>query len=239
VLHLAVAPGAKVITEPGLMMYFEPGITAGTNCSNCCAKYIAGNPIIMNSYTNSGEALVHLGLTPDIPAKVIPLDLDGGKKYNCKSGTFMASTGDAKVGFSIDCNPCTAIFAGQGCCRQTVGGGDTGGVAYLAAMGTISKKTLAAGETLVMDTNSLVAWDQSTKLGVRGTGGGLMAPCVAECGGEGCCNTTVSGPGEIYIQSMNFENFKANMGLRVQKNGQPADGGGDGGAPPEGAEMER
>ena len=46
-------------------------------------------------------------------------------------------------------------------------------------MGTIMTKELAEGEKIVVDTNSLVAWDSNVKLDVRLAGGF----CTVCCGG--------------------------------------------------------
>ena len=45
------------------------------------------------------------------------------------------------------------------------------------SMGVITHKTLAPGETLLVDTNSLVSWEDSVEFDVRTTGGCCTA-CV-------------------------------------------------------------
>ena len=41
------------------------------------------------------------------------------------------------------------------------------------------------------------------------------------CGGEGCCYTTITGPGTAWVQSMPWELYRRHMGVVVQldKNG--------------------
>ena len=87
--------------------------------------------------------------------------------------------------------------------------------------GTVIKKSLSDGEVLVVDTQSLVAWDAGVGLGVQATGG----MCVACFGGEGCCNTTLKGPGDVWIQSMNLSKMKRSLGVVITMKG------GGGGAP--------
>ena len=50
-------------------------------------------------------------------------------------------------------------------------------MAFIGAMGVITHKTLAPGETLLVDTNSLVSWEDSVEFDVRTTGGCCTA-CV-------------------------------------------------------------
>ena len=101
--------------------------------------------------------------------------------------------------------------AGFGPCRQTIRSETGAGTAFVQATGTVERKTLGAGETLVVDTNSLVAWHDAT-LGVRTVG--TVAACC--CNGEGCCNTTITGPGTAWVQSMPWPLYKRQMGVVVQ-----------------------
>jgi len=148
--------------------------------------------------------------------------------WRVKSGGWFASIDQVVLDFDTDCNPATCCCGGQGCFRQTLKGN---GTAFLAAMGTIMTKELAAGEVMVLDTNSLVAWQDTIKLDIKMTGGF----CTCCCGGEGLFNTTVEGPGVVYIQSMSVEKFKAALRVAAAKGG----GGKGGGAPLVGEEMAR
>uniref|UniRef100_A0A7S3ATE6 Altered inheritance of mitochondria protein 24, mitochondrial n=1 Tax=Haptolina ericina TaxID=156174 RepID=A0A7S3ATE6_9EUKA len=218
VLHLKLSPQEKIITEPGLMLYEQAAITNSVNCYNCCGRFLSCNPIVMASFFNKNEEGgedQHVGLTPSIPAKILPLEVgtaNGGKWYKCRKGSHMGSRGSAALGFNIDCNPLTACCGGHGCCRQTMTGAEEG-TGFLQVMGTVVTKTLPAGETIVIDTNSLVAWENTASLGVKLTG----CPCMCLCGGEGLCNTTITGPGEVYIQSMSWEKFFNAMKIVVKK----------------------
>ena len=79
----------KIITEPGLMLYEQAAITNSVNCYNCCGRFLSCNPIVMASFFNKNEEGgedQHVGLTPSIPAKILPLEVgtaNGGKWYKC------------------------------------------------------------------------------------------------------------------------------------------------------------
>ena len=74
----------------------------------------------------------------------------------------------------------------------------------IGSMGVITHKTLAPGETLLVDTNSLVSWEDSVEFDVRTTGG----CCTCCCAGEGLFNTKLTGPGEVFLQSYSHGKFK-------------------------------
>ena len=64
------------------------------------------------------------------------------------------------------------------------------------------------------------------------------------CGGEGMFSTTLTGPGNVYFQSMSFEKFKAAMTVYVQAQNAGAAGAGVAtgmaiGAPERAEDMER
>ena len=55
------------------------------------------------------------------------------------------------------------------------------------------------------------------------------------CGGEGCFNTVLTGPGHVYLQSISVDKLMSQL-VRINKESEPQDGGGGG---PEAAEMAR
>lgn len=167
-------------------------------------------------------------------AKVVPVDLSSPSVNGvliAQQGAFMASVGDVEIGISCDCNLLRCCCAGTGLVRafyilfeivvslflrflttihvltfyaqvrQKIEGN---GLALIAANGTIIQKVLEAGETIIIDTNCVLAFAESCKLEVRRAAGivGMVG------GGEGIFNTTLTGPGLVLVQSMNEQTFK-------------------------------
>ena len=85
--------------------------------------------------------------------------------------------------------------------RQKIEGN---GLALIAANGTIIQKVLGEGETIIIDTNCVLAFAESCKLDVSRAAGivGMVG------GGEGIFNTTLTGPGLVLVQSMNEQTFR-------------------------------
>lgn len=133
----------------------------------------------------------------------MPLELERVGHMHVKRGAFMAGVNDVTVDFTCDCNPATCCCSGMGCVRQRLEGT---GVAFVQGTGTVMTKTLAEGEKFVLDTNTLLAWEPSTKLGVRPAS---LNPCVCCMWQQGCCNTTLEGPGTIYMQSKTVGQMQA------------------------------
>jgi len=114
------------------------------------------------------------------------------------------------IGCDLDCSPKTCCCAGLGCCRQKIQGGD-GDIAFLAAGGTLVYRQLEAGETIIVDTKSLVAMENSVEMGIAPNG--RIGMCC--CGGEGCFSTTLTGPGKVFMQSMGFSKFRSAIESRT------------------------
>ena len=137
----------------------------GVNCGAFFKRCMSANPCIMSTYRGASDSS-YVDVTPKLPAKVEPIETGalGGSAMRCKSGSYLAHVGDVTLDFDFDCNCLTCCCAGQGCVRQKVKGT---GSAFLTAMGTILTKELAEGEVLVVDTNSVVAWQDTVKLGIK------------------------------------------------------------------------
>ena len=74
------------------------------------------------------------------------------------------------------------------------------GTAFLGATGTIVQKVLDANETILIDTNCLLAYAETCTFDLKKTGG--VMNWIG--GGEGFFNSTIKGPGLVVVQSMNM-----------------------------------
>ena len=206
------------------MLFSHPNVESSIVCEGCCFRVISGEACCAVKYTNAGESDAFIGLTPNFPAKVIPVEMSwvNGKLLS-KEGAYMAHMGDdVSVGIDLDCNCMTCCCGGQGCVRQNITGS---GTVFLNAGGTIVQKSLYEGETLLLDTEALVAWSADMEFGIKTTGN-CMTMC---CGGEGMFNTAITGPGLGIVQSMSFEQYKAAVAPPMPAPRGGGGGGGDGG----------
>ena len=76
--------------------------------------------------------------------------------------------------------------------------------AFLNAGGTILEKELQQGEKIVLDSHALVAFTEGCTMDIQRVGS-ATAMC---CGGQGLFNTTVTGPGKVWVQSMGLGKMK-------------------------------
>lgn len=216
VLTMTVPPGETVVTEVGSFMYMHPDMETKVDCTLCgmgsCSegwdRICGGESCIKVLLINNSNHQGYVGLTPNFPAKVIPIKfgthIESGRNMITKPGAYMSELGNVDVGCSLDCGLATCCGAGLGCCRQKLSGED-GSIAFLNAGGTIVYKHLKAGETVTIDRGSVVGFEDSARLGMS-FNGRLCTCCFA---GEGCFSTTLTGPGRVYMQSMSLQRFAA------------------------------
>ena len=214
VLSMTVPPGCRLMTEPGTFMFMHPHMDTGVDCTLCsngfggCARICGGESCIKVILGNRTHYETYAGVTPNFPAKIVPIRFDGsdimkGNGIIAKPGAIMSEIGDIDVGCNSDCNCFTGCCSGLGFCRQSIRGKHDG-IAFLAAGGTIVLRVLAPKEKFIVDANSIVAFEDSVSLGITPTGS-----CGMCCfGGEGCFYATLEGPGKVWIQSMSFEKFQ-------------------------------
>ena len=91
-------------------------------------------------------------------------------------------------------------------------------------MGTVITKTLEEGESILVDSNSILCFEKSVSIDVK-TVGGIVAMC---CAGEGLFYTELTGPGTVWTQSMSIDKLRKLFPPKTITN-YTGDDGGDGG----------
>ena len=147
VLRIHLNRGEKALAEPGAMVYMSENVEAGCDSAKWWPRCMGCEPCCFATFEAKGDG-AYVGLTPNRPAKVLPLVL-GGRRFLGKKGMYFASTGHVDVDFNMDLNPVTCCCGGQGMIRQVLKGD---GIAFIGAMGVLTHKVLAPGEKLIVDT---------------------------------------------------------------------------------------
>ena len=86
-------------------------------------------------------------------------------------------------------------------------------MAFLEVDGNITKKTLQAGESILVDTGSVVCFDKSCKYEIETVKGAKNILF----GGEGLFLTKITGPGNVTLQSQNFNEFVSRIDSLLPK----------------------
>jgi len=214
ILTVNLHPGETLESEPGSMMFMSPDIKTILRCGKL-SRLCTGETLCKTIFTNHGSTDAYVALTPNFPAKIVPVDLVETGTMVLKNGSYMSALGEISLTADVDCCSFTCCCGGLGFIRQNASGS---GTVFLTAGGTVLTKTLADNETIIVDSNAVVGFQKTVKFGVRRAGG----CCTMCCGGEGFFNSTLTGPGLVILESMSFEKYRQAVAPPAQ--------GGDGGA---------
>ena len=144
-----------------------------------------------------------------VPGCVVPVDVSQMPMI-CQKGAFLCAQQSVNLEIAFTKKLSAGFFGGEGFILQKLSGS---GLAFLEVDGDMVSQTLAAGESLLVDTGNVVAFDQTVSYDiqtVKGLGNILF-------GGEGLFLTKLTGPGRIILQTQNFNDFAGRIIALVPK----------------------
>ncbi|MEM7163075.1 MAG: TIGR00266 family protein [Bacteroidota bacterium] len=211
-VEITLDPHEIVIAEAGSLMYMDEDIEMQTifgdgserdkgffgKLISAGKRVITGESLFMTAYANMGTDRKTVSFASPYPGKIIPLDLsEFGEKVVCQKDAFLCAAKGVSVGIEFQKRLGTGFFGGEGFIMQKLEGD---GMAYVHAGGTIIKRTLKSGENLRVDTGCIVAFTQNVNYDIQFVGG--IKNTIF--GGEGLFFASLTGPGEVWIQSLPF-----------------------------------
>lgn len=211
-VEVTLDPGEVAIAEPGGMMFMEPGIVMQTVFGDPSAQQqgflgklmtagkraLTGESLFMSTFVNQGQSRQKVAFAAPYPGKIIPIHLDQvGGELICQKDSFLAAARGVQIAIAFQKKIGVALFGGEGFIMQRLSGD---GIALLHAGGTVLKRTMTHGETLRVDTGCIVAMQNSVHYDIQMTGGVKNSLF----GGEGLFMATVTGPGDVWLQSLPF-----------------------------------
>jgi uncharacterized protein (AIM24 family) len=163
-------------------------------------RLFTGQSIFLTEYYYTGPAGTadSIALTPDFPGQIIPIRLeDYGGRVICQKLSLLCSAATIDITVEFTQSVGAGFFGGEGFILQGLNGH---GMTFLNARGMITKKKLAANETLVVSSGCLVAFENGVRYDItmmRGASNMLF-------GGEGLFVANLTGPGTVWVESQNL-----------------------------------
>ncbi|PPC79459.1 TIGR00266 family protein [Pokkaliibacter plantistimulans] len=210
-LEIELDPGETVIAEAGNMTFMEEGIRFETRMGDgsdpdqglfgklfsAGKRWMTGESIFMTHFTHEGKGKAQVAFAAPYPGSIEAVHLgDIGGGLICQKDAFLA----AALGTSIDVvfsrRLGAGFFGGEGFILQKLKGD---GLAFIHAGGTLVRRRLN-NQTLRVDTGCLVAFTPGLDYDIE-LSRGLKTMLF---GGEGLFLTTLSGTGEVWLQSLPF-----------------------------------
>lgn len=186
-----------MISENGAMAWMSPNMkmeTVGGGVGKMFGRMFSGESMFVNHYTAQGGPGM-ISFASSFPGTIRAFEIEPGNDIICQKSAFLASTSGVEMSVFFQKKIGSGLFGGEGFIMQKLSGR---GMAFVEFDGYVKEYTLAAGQSVVVDTGYLAAMDASCSIDIQ------TVPGVKNMlfGGEGFFNTVVTGPGRVLLQSM-------------------------------------
>jgi uncharacterized protein (TIGR00266 family) len=196
-INIDLEPGESVVAESDAMASMAADLDMharfnGGFMSGLCKKFLGGESLFVNKFTNNTPEVKRLTLTQGTPGDIRSIDLQDSS-ICLQPGAYICSTPGLKLG--LRWAGISSLIGREGLFKLVVKGA---GTLWYGAYGGLVEKEVD-GEYIV-DTSHLVAYEPQIKLKVQ-LAGGIFSSLF---GGEGLV-TRVNGNGKIVIQSRSID----------------------------------
>lgn len=196
VVEINLENGEGVKCEGGSMCWMSPNLKMETSggIGKMFSKVVSGEAMFNNIYTAQNGAGI-IAFASSFPGRIIALNIEPGKEVICQKSSFLASTLGVERSVYFQKKLGAGFFGGEGFIMQKLSGT---GIAFLEIDGSVEIKTLQPGQSIVVDTGYTAMMDATCSMDLKAVGG-IKNSLL---GGEGLFNTIITGPGNVYLQSM-------------------------------------
>ena len=219
-VEVELDPGEAAIGEAGSMMFMEAGIEMDTVFGDGSAqqsgglfgkllgagkRLITGESLFTTIYTNQASGKKRVAFAAPYPGKILPMNLRQlGGTLICQKDAFLCAARGVSLGIALQRKLGAGFFGGEGFIMQKLEGD---GMAFVHAGGTLVRRDLQAGETLFIDTGCVVAYTPGVDFDIQYVG----KIKTALFGGEGIFLARVTGPGQVWLQSLPFSRLASRI----------------------------
>ena len=231
-VEVELDPGEAAIGEAGSMMFMDPGITMDTVFGDGSSqqgglfgkllgagkRLVTGESLFTTVYTNQAQARQRIAFAAPYPGRILPMELRGlGGTLLCQKDAFLCAARGVALGIAFQQRLGAGFFGGEGFILQKLEGD---GLAFVHAGGTVVKRELARGQSLLVDTGCVVALTPDVQFEIQFVG----KIKTALFGGEGLFFAKLTGPGTVWLQSLPFSRLASRVFAAAPQTG----GGGRG-----------
>ena len=219
-VEVELDPGEAAVGEAGSMFYMDPGITMDTvfgdgrggasgglldKLFSAGKRLVSGESLFTTVYSNNAAGKQRVAFAAPYPGKIVAMDLRQlGGTLICQKESFLCAARGVSLGLAFQKRLTTGFFGGEGFVMQRL---DGVGLAFVHAGGTILKRELQPGQTLMVDTGCVVAYTPSVDFDIQYVG----KIKTALFGGEGLFLAKLTGPGTLWLQSLPFSRLASRV----------------------------
>ncbi|HEC82319.1 MAG TPA: TIGR00266 family protein [Thermoplasmatales archaeon] len=192
----------KVYAEAGSLVYMSPNVKMEAKARGGLLKAIgrkfAGETFFLTEFTSNGKGFV--GFAGNAPGTILPLEIDKNKGFIVQKDAFLCAEDGIELSITFQRRLGSIFFGGEGFILERLTGK---GIAFIHACGDFIEMDLKEGESIKVDTGSVVGWEESVDYDIQRVKGIK----TIFFGGEGLFLTHLKGPGKVILQSMTLHNL--------------------------------
>ncbi|RGY98709.1 TIGR00266 family protein [Clostridium sp. AM58-1XD] len=201
-VEVTLNKGEAMCTQSGGMAWMSDGLKLESNVKGGLAKgfgrMFSGESLFLATYTAERQDAV-IAFAATVPGKILPVNVSE-EGLICQKGAFLCAETSVELKVAFTKKLSAGFFGGEGFILQELSGS---GTAFLEVDGGLYEKELAPGEVLKVDTGNVFAFEKSVTYEIE-TIKGFKNMLF---GGEGLFLTRLTGPGKVYLQTMNMSEF--------------------------------
>ena len=198
-----LGPGETVYSQTASMCWMNGGVAMNTHTGGGLMaglkRTMSGGGLFITEFT-AGPQGGHVAFAPRFPGNILVRTLGAGESVICRKETFLCAEKSVTLDMAFQKGFGAGLFGGNGFILQKVTGP---GVVFLDLSGEVVSKTLAPGEKLLVHAGHVGVHDPSISFDIQ------MMPGFSNMlfGGEGLFLATLTGPGDVHLQSMPIMNL--------------------------------
>jgi uncharacterized protein (TIGR00266 family) len=232
-VEIELDPGEAAIGEAGSLFFMDAGIDMDAvfgdgskgqgglfgKLLGAGKRLLTGESLFTTIYTNQASTKQRVAFGAPYPGKILPMELAKlGGMLLCQKDAFLCAARGVSLGIALQQKLGVGFFGGEGFIMQKLEGD---GLAFVHAGGTVVKRELAPGQTLMVDTGCVVAYTPNVNFEIQYVG----KIKTALFGGEGLFFAKMSGPGTIWLQSLPFSRLASRVFAAAPQRGGSRDEG--------------
>lgn len=202
-VEIDLSPGETIYSQTHAMSWMNDGVNMHTNTGGGLfaglKRSLTGGSFFITDY--SGErAGAHVAFAPRFPGTILARVLAPGESLICRRETFLCAEKSVSLELAWQQRIGAGFFGGAGFILQKVTGP---GTVFLDLSGEVVHKTLAPGERLFVHAGHVGVHEPSVNFDIQ------MVPGFRNIlfGGEGLFLACLTGPGQVWLQSMPIMNL--------------------------------
>lgn len=226
-VEVELDPSEAAIGEAGSMMFMDPDIGMDTVFGDGRAqqggflgkligagkRLITGESLFTTVYSNQGSQKRKIAFAAPYPGKILPMNLAQlGGSLICQKDAFLCAARGVELSLHFQQKMSVGFFGGEGFIMQKLAGN---GLAFIHAGGTVVRRDLSTGQSLLVDTGCIVALTSEVNFDIQYVG----KIKTALFGGEGLFLARLTGPGSIWLQSLPFSRLASRIFAAAPQNG--------------------